>query len=57
MTRAGTVLTSRERAELADLFIAATQAVTPAVTADERALLRDVIGRMLLEWDAPLNFD
>ena len=57
MTRAGSVLTPVDRAELADLFLAATKAVAPAVTDDERSLLRDVIDRMLLEWDAPLNFD
>ena len=57
MTRAGTLLTSRDREELLDIFLAATQAVTPDVTPDERTLLRDVLDRMLLEWDAPLNFD
>ena len=57
MTRTGSALTSRDRAELVELFIGATQAVAPSITHDERTLLKDVIERMLLDWDAPVNCD
>ena len=57
MTRSGTALTSRDREELVEMFLAATQAVTQGVTPDERTLLRDVVDRMLREWDAPLSCD
>lgn len=57
MTRTGGTLTSRDRAELVGLFLGATQAVAPSITPDERTLLREVIDRMLLEWDAPVNCD
>lgn len=57
MTGTGSVLSSRDRAELVGLFLGATQAVAPGVTDDERELLRDVVDRMLQEWDAPLSCD
>ena len=57
MTRSGTTLTSRDREELVEIFIAASQAVTPDVSPDQRTLLRDVLDRMLREWDAPVNYD
>jgi hypothetical protein len=57
VTRAGSTLTTRDRAELVDLFLGATEAVAPSISPDERSLLRDVIDRMLLDWDAPVNCD
>jgi hypothetical protein len=57
MSRIATIMTPAERKELIEVFLAATQAVTPEVTSDQRSLLRQVLDGMLRERDAPVNCD
>jgi hypothetical protein len=57
MMRSAAVATSRERGELIEIVLAATQAVVPHMTDAERTLLGEVIDGMLRDRTSPVNCD
>lgn len=57
MMRSAAVTTSRERGELIEIVLAATQAVVPHMTDAERTLLGEVIDGMLRDRTSPVNCD